>query len=207
MRERNYHSRSYHKFFEDWAEKRVYDINGKQHVERVYIGKYYRSPLTTKQRIVQRGLYVFLYILSVGLFIMSGIRDIPVNHSIIPSLSVAVCIFPLAWLLFPLFRNLTVQREMIIRQYRASSLDLIRVSGITSGVLAITALINLLFLVTGNGPLGETILCAVGYLIAAGFLFILRYSEQHLKYEILPPRASRPEHSTIIEFESVRQRF
>lgn len=207
MRERNYHSRSYHKFFEDWAERKVYDINGKMHVERVYVGKYYCSPLTTKQRVIQRVLYVLLYILSVALFTISGIRDIPVNHATIPSLSVALCIFPLAWLVFPLLRNLTMPREMIIRQYRTSSLDLIRISGIAAFALAVASLVNLLFLVTGIGPLRETIVCALGYLAAAGFLLGLRLLEQHVKYKILPPRASRPEHSTIIEFESAVQRF
>lgn len=207
MRERNYHSRSYHKFFEDWAERKVYDINGKLHVERVYVGNYYSSPLASNQRVAQRIIYVLLYILSIALFIASGIQDIPVNHSIIPSLAVALCIFPLAWFVFPLFRNLTAPKEMIIRQYRASSLDFIRISGITSFALAVAGLINLLFLIWGSGPVRETILCALGYFAAAGLLLGLRLWEQHLKYKVSPPRASQPEHSTVIEFESAIQRF
>lgn len=207
MRKRNYHSRSYHKFFEDWAELKRLDENGKIHVERVYVGKYYRSPLTIGQRIARQLLYVLLYGLSIALFVMGGIRDIPVNHSLIPSLFVAICIFPLAWLILPFFRNLTMPREMIIRQYRAASLDLIRISGIASGALAVAALVNLLFLVTGNSSLWETVECALGYLVAAGLLFALRFLEQRLKYEVLPPRTSRPEYSTIIEFESAVQRF
>lgn len=207
MRKRNYHSRSYHKFFEDWAELRRLDENGKIHVERVYVGKYYRSPLTIGQRIARQLLYVFLYGLSIALFVIGGIRDIPVNHSLIPSLFVAICIFPLAWLILPLFRNLTMPKEMIIRQYRAASLDLIRISGIASGALAVAALVTLLFLVTGKGWLRETVGCALCYLVAAGLLFALRFLEQRLKYEVLPPRTSRPENSTIIEFESAVQRF
>lgn len=207
MRKRNYHSRSYHKFFEDWAEKKVYDINGKLRVERVYVGKYYRSPLSAKHRMIQRGIYVLLYILSVALFILGGTKDIPANHSLIPSIFVAICIFPLAMLLSPLLRNLTAPKEMIIRQYRASSLDLIRVSGIAAGALTITAIASLLFLITNSSSAWETVICALRYLFAAGFLLALNRLEQRVNYEVLPPRASRPEQSTIIEFESATQRF
>lgn len=175
-------------------------------VVQIY-GKYYSSPLSTKQRTVQRILYVLLYVISVALFIISGCRDIPVNHTLIPSFFVALCIFPLAWLALPLFRNLTAPKEMIIRQYRASSLDLIRVSGITAVALIVPALVNLVSLIIIDGPLLETIMCSFGYLVAAGLMFVLRFLEQHLKYKITPPRASRPEHSTIIEFESAVQRF
>lgn len=208
MREKNYHSRSYHKFFEDWAEWKVYDENGKMHVERIYVGNYYCSPLNKRQRIVRRVLYVLLYILSVASFIMSGIRDVPVNHAMLPSLATAVCLFPLALLALPLCRYLTAPEEMIIRQYRFSSLDLIRMSGITAVTLTVAMLFDLLFLIMTDGtPVWETLFCALGYFTAAGFTFILHQLEQRLDYKILPPRTSRPENSTVIQFESAEQTF
>lgn len=208
MRDRTYHSRSYHKFFEDWAERKVYDSNGKMQVERVYIGNYYRSPLSKQKRVIRRIQYILLYALAVAFFVISGTQDVPVNHATIPSLFVAVCIFPLTVLLLPLFRNLTMPEEMIIRQYRAASLDLIRISAVSAGVLAVTALVQLLFLVVmDNSCMLETILCAAGYLIAAGGIFLLHLLERRLEYEIIPPRADRPENSTVIKFESARPRF
>lgn len=208
MRNQNHHSRSYHKFFEDWAEQRIFDENGKMHIERVYVGNYYRSPLSGGRRIARRVLYVLLYVLSVASFIKSGVKDIPANHAVVPSLTVAVCIFALALLAPPLCRNLITPEEMIVRQYRAGSLDLIRMSGVAAGALCAATVANLLFLIAvHDAPLQETLSCVLGYLVAAGFAYLLHLLEQRLDYEVLPPRVSRPENSTVIQFESFTPRF
>lgn len=208
MQTKNHHSRSYHKFFEDWAEWKTFDECGKMRVERLYVGHYYRSPLNRSQRVLYRVLYVILYLLSVAAFVAGGIRNIPANRAMIPSIAVAVCIFALALLAFPLCRSLFAPEEMIIRQYRASSLDLIRMSGVSAAALAAAALIDLLFLVIADASaVQETIFCALSYLAAAGFALILHLLERRLDYEIIAPRNSRPENSTVIRFESAQQQF
>lgn len=208
MHDTTRHSRSYHKFFEDWAEWKTVDKNGKIHVERVYVGNYYRSPLNKRQRLIRRIQYVLLYVLSVAAFIMSGSKDVPVNHAIVPALASAVCIFAFALLFLSLCSNLISPEEMIIRQYRASSLDLIQMSGITAIALAAAAFINILFLITVNDTsVMETIFCIVGYLAAAGFTLILHFLERCLDYKIMAPRISCPENSIVIQFESAEQRF
>ena len=129
--------------------------------------------------------------------------DIPANHALLPSLAAVVCLFTLALLALPLFQNLIAPEEMIIRQYRAASLDLIRMSGIASCVLAAAALVNLLYLlITGGASVWGTLLCVLGYLASAGFSLILHLLERHLAYTVIPPRNSRPENSTVIQYES-----
>lgn len=97
---------------------------------------------------------------------------------------------------------------MIIRQYRASSLDLIRMSGIAAISLAATALVNLLFLLIADGTSApETLICVLGYLSGACFTLILHLLERRLNYTVIAPRNNRPENSSVIRFESAQQQF
>jgi hypothetical protein len=197
-----HHSRLYHKFFEDWAELKILDENGSCHLERTYVGKFYRSPLRGNRRIIWKLLYLSLFLLAASFFIFGGIQDVPANHAFFPSLLTAVSIFSLAVLFWSLCCNITAPQEMIIRQYRASSIELISRSRLCCECLLLTALFILIVsLHEQEEILLRSILCILCHLFAAGFSLLISVLEKKLSYQIMPPRAVRPENSTLIRYE------
>lgn len=201
--DKQHHSRSYHRFFEDWAEQQILDESGKIRITRVYIGKYYLNAYSSARRILQKILYAVLYLLSVTCFIFSGIQYTPVNMAVVPSAAAAICTFALAFLAFPVFYHLISPAEMIIRQYRRASLELISKSTVVASLLALAALIELVSIFfVADAPTVTTLLCALGYFLSAAFSFSLRLLEKRTPYAVLPPRVERPENSTVIQYES-----
>lgn len=202
--DKQYHSRSYHRFFEDWAEQQIEAENGKIQIKRVYVGKYFLNAYSKPRWILQKILYVVLFLLCAACFVFGGVQNTPVNMALVPSAAVAVCIFALALLAFPVFHNVLSPAEMIIRQYRHASLDLISKSTAAALLLAATALIeaaSLFFL--SEAPTGTTLLSALGFLLSAAFAFSLGLLEKATPYAVLPPKAARPENSTVIQYESL----
>ena len=201
--DKQHHSRSYHRFFEDWAEQQILDEHGKICITRIYVGNYYLNAYSKAYQIFQEILYAVLYLLSVICFVFSGIQYTPVNMAILPSAAAAICTFALAFLAFPVFYNLFSPAEMIIRQYRRASLELISKSTFVASVLALAALVELvsLFFIS-DAPIKTTLSCVLGYILSAAFSFSLRLLEKRTPYAVLPPKAERPENSTVIQYES-----
>jgi hypothetical protein len=194
-----YHSRVYHRYFEGWAEKVVIAGAGTPVIKRVYIGSYYSANLTGRQRLLRKLLYVALYLVAAALYGFTGTRNTAVALVKYASVPVGLAFPVMLCLLVPLYFNLTVPAEMIVRQYRDSSATLRGVCAAAFALLGLSALTALLFLaLTPDAPAGQTLLCAGGYLLSASAVFAIWRLEKKLVYTVLPPRAERPEYSTVI---------
>jgi len=194
------HSRSYHRYFEGFAERVVMEPGGKPKIERVYVGEYYRSPFIGREKIIRKILYSALYIAAVALYGVSSTRHTAVNMSGWQIIPVGLTFPLLLFMLFPLYYNITAPGEMMVRQYRDASELLRRASLAAAAGLALSAVAAFIFAALNTDTDAVTpLLCGGLYLLASGAVFALYRLEKGVKYNVLPPKSERPESSSVIK--------
>lgn len=195
------HSRSYHRYFENYAEKEVLEPGGRYRIQRVYVGKYYRVDLTDGQLRRQRMVILILFLLCgtgylAGALLSRVSAAAPVALATMPPLIAGV------FLAIAVFYRLTVPREMEIRSYRDSSENLITRS-LTMAVCMLICLGATLLgsLLLPGFSLGETLPTLLCYLVSLLSAWKLRLIEGRTPYLTLEPKQERPEESSPIRFE------
>lgn len=200
MAKKKRHSSAYHRYFEGYAERECYDEKGKRHIERVYVGNYYRRAVSDGQHKALKAQYAVMYLLSLAVFLFAGTRDTQLNTARYVYIPVILSLVAMLCLLVTIVFNLIAPREMVIRAYRDSSEKLIYTSISTAVLQIVNALATIfgMFYVPGQVGLDQCLSIA-GFLISAGILLWLWQTERCLEYEELPPRNTRPERSSIIK--------
>lgn len=197
LAKRQYHSGPYRRYFKDYAEKQVVEPDGRLRIERIYVGRYYMRKLSPRQRLLRKALYAVLYLAACALFLHAAVENAAVNRTwfvVVPSTLSLLSFF---WLLVPVFFYMTAPKEMVVRTYKDSSGNLIRLSLITAILLSVTAAAAVVRALTAGGELSAFV--AAGQYIAAGaILFCLCWLEKRQPYEVLPPTNRRPEKSVVI---------
>ena len=199
LAKRQYHSRPYHRYFKDYAEKQVIEPDGKLRIERIYVGRYYARKLSPRQRLLRKVLYAVLYLAACAVFLHAAVENVAVNRTwfvVVPS---TLSLLALFWLLVPMFFYMTAPKEMIVRTYKDSSGNLIRLSLITAILLSVTAVTAVVQTFVAEGGIELSALVVAGqYIAASAILFCLCWLEKTQPYEILPPTNKRPEKSVVI---------
>lgn len=199
MAKNQYHSGAYHRYFEGYAERKYYDEKENMHIERVYIGNYYRRNISDKRHKALKLQYGVMYVLALAAFLFAGTRDTQLNGVIYVYIPVILSLVAMLCLIFPLFYNFTAPREMIIRTYRDSSEKLKFVSACAAVLQVISAVATIFGMFYVPGQLGlQQFLSIAGFLVSALLLLWLCQTERCLEYEELPPRNERPENSSVI---------
>lgn len=171
------------------------------HIERVYVGNYYRRNVSDRHHKMLKVQYVVMYLLSMAAFLFAGTRATQLNAVIYVYIPVVLSLVVMLYFIFPLVYNLTAPREMIIRVYRDSSEKLIHVSMCAALLQVINALNTIIGMVCVSGQVGlQQFLSIVGFLVSAVLLLWLWQTERHLEYETLPPKNTRPERASVIKF-------
>ena len=195
------HSRSYHRYFENYAEKQVETAGGGYSIERVYVGKYYKVDLSDQALRRQRILIFLLWLLGLGGYFAGALLSKVSAVSVVaiatmPPLLVSI------WLTIAVFHRLFAPREMEIRSYRDSSESLI----LSAKVM--TACILLCFAVTLGGcllvpgySLPATLPPLLCYLTCLCATCMLRHIEKATHYKIMEPKHERPAESSPIRYE------
>ncbi len=195
------HSRAYHRYFEDYAEKKIETDDGEVKMLRVYVGKYYRQDISDRARILRKTLYAAIYVIMFALFIIAGTRSIGSNSTRYIFCSMAISFLALLWLALPIFFYVTAKREMEIRSYRESSRELIHVSRNSSICLFITTLCSAIYLFSHpSEDITQILIYTIMYLLAATAALGIHIAEKRLNYVIIPPKQQRPEKSSPIKF-------
>lgn len=195
------HSRAYHRYFENYAEKEITTPEGKRLLQRVYVGKYYRVELDAAVLKRQRLRILGLSLLSLAGYFAGALRC---AVSALPAVAIATML-PLVFALFfgsAVFSRLTAPEEMEIRCYRDSSENLLRFSMallISLLICLATTLAGSLF--SSRYTLREAILSLLCYAAAAVAAFFVWQTEQKTPYTVLPPKQERPEESSPIRYE------
>lgn len=201
MAKKQHHSSAYHRYFEGFAERKCYDENGIAHIERVYVGNYYRRNISNRHHKLLKAQYAVLYLLSMAAFLFAGTRGTQLNAVVYVYIPVVLALAAMLYLIFPLFYNLTAPREMMIRSYRDSSEKLIRVSMCAAVLQVISALATIIGMFCIPGQVGpQQFLSVAGFLAGAGLLLWIWQTERCVEYETLPPKNARPERSSVIKY-------
>ncbi|MDR1766387.1 MAG: hypothetical protein LBR77_10015 [Lachnospiraceae bacterium] len=197
-----YHSRAYHKYFEDYAERAVTAPDGKVMIERVYVGNYYRQSLTAPQRIRRKIMYAVLYALAAFGMFFAGTRDNAVNAMPVGGVPSVLSLLAVIWLAVPMFYALTAPTEMTVRIRRLSGEQLMRRSLATCCVMgaAAMAVASGIWWIPGT-PATPLLLCSALYLVSGLAAFCIWKLEKSCPYETLPPRHERAEFATVIKYE------
>lgn len=195
------HSRSYHRYFENYAEKEILSPQGGYTIQRVYVGNYYKADLSDDALRRQKRQIGALYLCCLAGYLVGALLS---RVSAVPFVAV-LTMPPLIALLFfavAVFYRLTVPREMEIRAWRDSSQNL------RSGALAFLICIGLCFFATMVGCLavpGYSLpgtLPSLGcYILAAAGAGQIHRMEKRTHYLVLDPKQDRPTESSPIRYE------
>jgi hypothetical protein len=183
-----WHSKAYHRFFEEYSEVSVPKPNGKGYtIQRVYTGNYYRQDLTGGRRLLLRGLYVALFLCIAYLFISTAVLPVTSNATWYVVLTQVVSIPFLFWILIAFSSYLPAERDMTIADYRSSSLSLQKATFCSAISLGIAALVTLVFMLLNlsNAPLLE-LLCAGKYLGCGLLALLMNRVEKKVNYLVIP---------------------
>ena len=184
---KEYHSRSYHRFFEDYMEERV-EENGKFHIVRIYIGDYYCPVLTKKARKARRFWTAVLYLLTILIYGYCATRRYVVNTVWFVAVCQGLCLIALFWFLIPLYYYLSAKEKMTVRQFRDASGLLKKVSlwaAICFGCTVIAVAVACFF--TWKYMIGiQELLLLLLFFIDSGMMFMIYKMEKNTKYEVLP---------------------
>ena len=115
---KQYHSRSYHRYFENYAEKEVLKPGGGYEIQRVYVGNYYKTDLTDSENRRSKLTILILYLLTLTGYFAGGLLS-----AVSATAGVAIATMPaliaVLFLAVSVFYRLAAPREMEIRQYRS----------------------------------------------------------------------------------------
>lgn len=200
--QKQYHSRSYHRYFEGYAEKSIPDDKGGYRIERIYVGNYYRIDLPDRTVRARAILILLLYVLAaVSYLIASLLSAVSANRyvAILTMLSL-ICMI---CMIFPVISQLTAPREMEIRAYRDSALRLRDYSLGTWIILLVCAIGNLLgVILCEEYSLHGSVPSIALYLISAALICAIYILGRRTPYKVLPPRNERPSMSSPIRYEA-----
>lgn len=195
------HSRSYHRYFEDYAELEIPDDKGGYSIRRVYVGKYYRVDLPDRSVRILKIRILVLYLIAAALYFAAGLLSAVSANRYVAILTM-FSLIAILLLALPVCSRLLAPREMQIRSYRDSSQRLKNYSLFAFVTLCICCIGNAAgsFLL-GGFSLSGSIPSVLMYLAAALFVLFLYLTEKHTPYKILPPKHERPRLSSPIRYE------
>ena len=195
-----FHSRNYHRFFEDWAEVQRTDENGHPVIERVYAGTWYVHPLEKKERFLLLAGYFLVWILASALFIWGAAQPVEVNSKWYVTIFEAITAGALFWMLVSLCNYAASPLRLTINGYRSSSVNL-RHSAITAAIVLSLAAAAVVIWNLTNIPVNDSRrwLCAAAFLLSAVLCFVINRIEAKIIYDEIPADQVPPEGSIIIE--------
>lgn len=195
------HSRSYHRYFENYAEKEILLPGGGRTIQRVYVGNYYQVDLSDDQLLRQKISFGLLLV-----FVLAGYFAGALTADVSAFAPVALLTMPpliaLLFLGIALFYRLTVPRKMEIRAFRDSS-DNLRSSSMAFFICIILCFAATLAacLLIPVFPLEENLFSLLCYLLSGAASLKIYLIEKGTPYRTMIPMQERPEKSSPIRFE------
>lgn len=184
---KEYHSRSYHRFFEDYMEERV-EENGKVRIVRIYTGDYYCPVLTKKDRKARRCCTAALYLLTIFIYVYCATRRYVINTVWFLAVCQGLSLIALFWFLIPFYYYLTAKEKLTIRQLRDASGLLKKVSigaSVCFGGTAVAVLAASCCTWKYMSSIWELQLFPLS-LVNAVMMYGIYYMEKKTKYEVRP---------------------
>ena len=194
---KNYHSRSYHHFFEGYTEKGITSENGKHKILRIYTGDYYEPRLSSKEKKKYKLTCGFSYVMAAVLFFVCGISRAYVNLLMPVALLESILLCLLLLLARSVFYICIQTEPYMIRKYRIISEKLrsyAKGAAVCCWIIAGLMAAAMLYLTVKKwGADMESLLCTAGFAACGVLLYSLYRTENKLTYEQKRSSALRPE--------------
>ena len=198
---RQYYSQPYHRYWQDYSERKVCDQNGNIRIERVYVGKYYRPVFTAKELLKRKLGYTLLYLLGISLFIWCNTRPLVCMVSLPVGVGQCLSTLSLLWLLVELIAFWLQPEKLEEKHFRDTVTYFKRACLFSAGCLFATAIAIAWFLLYFNGfEFERSLECLVGYVVSAGVVLSIYCIHKRVRYLVLPGRNERPPESSMIEY-------
>lgn len=132
------------KMFEGYEEQTYFDANGKRVTKMIYTGRRFVAQLSDTRRIVYKILFGILYILGLGLTVVSGIPTVPANLTNYVTMAQALCMILGVITGVYVFMYLSAIIGVEEKNYRRIHIRLPLFSAIAAGVTLITAILSVI---------------------------------------------------------------
>ncbi len=196
--QRSFHSKSYHRYFEGYAEYEMVNEKGKKTLRRVYTGAWYRQDLKAAAYV---GLRIFYVLLAVGVLFLFGAAAVYQKESgnvLYVVLPEAATVGFLIYLLYILLVNyLFVPRKMTINDYRVSSRSLKNGSFGCAACLAADGLTTLLYLMLHRGAYAGIWYAVLEFLGASALSAAIYLTEGRIPY-LMEENENKPGEDDIV---------
>lgn len=196
---KQYHSRSYHRFFEDYTEK-MEERNGSYRIVRVYSGDYYQEDCSRKAQYRRRLFTAVMYVLAAGCYVFGTTRRLEVNTVWYVAVCQGFTLIGMFWFLYPLFCYLTAKEKMTVREYRDASGILKTVSLAASACFGVTAAAILTAIVTGFGGAFRELTLMLPFLGGFAAMALVCLAEYKARYQKIPAEAAGMREGTRIKY-------
>lgn len=127
------YSSYYHDYFEDHVEIVKRTPDGKSHIERVYVGYYYRHAFSSKRWLFTKALYALLYAFSAAVFLHAASQRIAANMVWYVQIFEFLSVIFLLLTLYTLAMYEIAPRRMTVWEYRTGSKRLVLFGGAAAG--------------------------------------------------------------------------
>lgn len=194
-----WHSRSYHKYFEGYTEYYERDSSGKDHLKRLYTGKYYMQCLSVPRRLLLRLLYTILFIISVVLFSYTAVENTDFNYLWYVSASYALCIPFYFWTFMRLTAYIFAPKKMKIYTYKSTSLAIKKSTLYLISFLCLSCVINIVYQLLNLQFSAVNIFALIRLAIACVCITAIRIIEARVEYRMEINKTVAPVNGTVIE--------
>ncbi len=189
----SFHSHAYHRYFEGYTEVKRVNEHGHQFIERTYTGKYYEPKLEPFRRLTLRLFYILFFIGGTVLFAFSATRTTPCNSALYVNLFQALSVPMLLWCAYVLVLYIPATGKLTIGEYRGQHKPLIQSSLIAAVSMWLTGLGALVcFFIHLNARDFTDLLCAAGFAVSGGLMFLIFIFERNLEYDVTNSDAQVP---------------
>ncbi len=185
--------RAYHRYFEGYSERKVWDSGKKRYrIEKYYSGDYYRIMLPEDERKTLKRKYLAAYVGALILFVSISVRRTGSNAAAAAAVSTLIVLLGLLWLLPSLAEFLRMKELLVMREYRERKNFLSLSMGLVCFFLLNTAVHFgcMMYLGTWGDP-WEWFCLAAG-LADAGIFFWIYRREGSVEYRRIPNNAKIP---------------
>lgn len=202
---KNYHSRSYHRFFEGYTEKGIVNEKGNYQIVRVYTGDYYEPCYKNGEKKKYETIVTLCYCMAAALFFVSGVQRTAVNLLLPAALFQSIAL----WLLVLLARSviyLWIEKPpYTVRKYRLVSEKMKSYSRVCAVFCWLTAAVMAVawICLTASGHPAKSLsslLCIAGFLACGLLLYTIFAMENHVAYRRKKSSEVRPEKGVDIVF-------
>lgn len=189
----DFHSRSYHHYFEGYTEVTKTGADGRTRLERVYTGLYHIQDLSCSKKILLRITYVLFLLLAAVLFFAGAVQNVGSNRAWYVAAAESVSVGGIFWMGCTMVNYLTAPRKLTLHEYRSTSVSVRRASMTAALGLAAASFLTVFHVLMHLGTFElREIWCAVFMLLSAGFCIAVYLVERRISYtkeysdEIIP---------------------